>query len=72
MDESRRVERELVEIQERQQAGDIYIRSLLTDLQTAETEGEELQVPAFTLTASTSIGRSTAPPLPPSVSLTGS
>ena len=27
-----------------QAAGDIYIHSLLTDLQTAETEGAELQV----------------------------
>merc|ERR1719220_2532402 len=43
MDESKKVERELVAIQERQAAGDIYIHSLLTDLQTAETEGAELQ-----------------------------
>jgi len=43
MDESKKVERELVAIQERQAAGDIYIHSLLADLQTAETEGAELQ-----------------------------
>ena len=44
MDESRKVERDLLAIQERQAAGDIYIRSLLTDLQSAEHEGDELQV----------------------------
>ena len=30
-----------------QAAGDIYIHSLLTDLQTAETEGAELQVASY-------------------------
>jgi hypothetical protein len=44
MDESRKVERDLLAIQERQAAWDIYIRSLLTDLQSAEHEGDELQV----------------------------
>jgi len=43
MEESRRVERELVDLEERKAAGDIYIRSLVTDLESAEQEGEELQ-----------------------------
>merc|ERR1719438_717782 len=43
MDESKRIERDLISIQERKLAGDIYINNLMTDLETAETEGQELQ-----------------------------
>ena len=43
MDESKKIERDLIAIQERKVAGDIYIRNLMTDLKSAENEGEELQ-----------------------------
>lgn len=43
MDESKKIERDLIAIEERKVAGDIYIRNLMTDLKTAENEGEELQ-----------------------------
>jgi len=43
MEESKKIERDLISIQERKLAGDIYINNLLTDLKTAETEGVELQ-----------------------------
>jgi len=43
MEESKKIESDLISIQERKVAGDIYIKSLLTDLTTAEKEGLELQ-----------------------------
>merc|ERR1719225_1299083 len=43
MEESKKIESDLISIQERKLAGDIYINNLLTDLQTAEAEGAELQ-----------------------------
>merc|ERR1719507_598488 len=43
IEESKKIESDLISIQERKVAGDIYIKSLLTDLTTAEAEGLELQ-----------------------------
>merc|ERR1719471_1226424 len=43
MEESKKIESDLISIQERKAAGDIYIKSLLSDLTTAEKEGLELQ-----------------------------
>lgn len=43
IEESKKIESDLISIQERKVAGDIYIKSLLSDLSTAENEGLELQ-----------------------------
>jgi len=43
MEESKKIERDLISIQERKLAGDIYINNLLSDLKNAEDEGVELQ-----------------------------